>query len=111
MRELSNSSYQLKWFCVAKKNGSVHIIHNLQPLNTITVKYTASLPYVEHFAEQCADHSIYILMDLFIGFDYHSLAKESCDLTTFQTLFDTLCLTFLPMGWMDLPAIETLLKH
>ena len=50
----SNSSYQSRWFCVAKKNGSIRIIHDLQPLNAVTIKDAATLPYVEHFAEQSA---------------------------------------------------------
>ena len=102
--ELFNSLYQSKWFCVMKKNGSVHIVHDLQPLNAIIVKDTASLPY-EHFAEQCAGHSIYTLMDLFIEFDHHSLVKECHDLITFQTLFGILHLTSLPLEWTDSPAI------
>ena len=52
--ELSNSSYQSKWFCLAKKNGSVRIVHDLQPLNAVTVRDVVMLPYVEHFAEQSA---------------------------------------------------------
>ena len=103
--EPSNSSYQSRWFCVAKKKGSIHIVHDLQPLNAVTVKDTATLPYIEHFTEQCAGHSIYTMMDLFVSFDHRALAKESRDLTTFQTPFGTLCLTSLPMGWTDSPAI------
>ena len=52
--EPSNSSYQSRWFCVIKKNGSIRIIHDLQPLNAVTIKDAATLPYVEHFAEQSA---------------------------------------------------------
>jgi len=44
--ESSNSSCQSRWFCVAKKNGSIHIVHDLQPLNAITVKDAATLPYI-----------------------------------------------------------------
>ena len=50
--EPSNSSYQSKWFCVAKENGSVRIVHNLQPLNTGTIWNAATIPYIKHFAEQ-----------------------------------------------------------
>ena len=50
----SNSSYQSKWFCVAKKNRSVRIMHDLQPLNVVTIRDAATLPYVKHFAEQSA---------------------------------------------------------
>jgi hypothetical protein len=52
--EAHNSSYQSKWFCITKKNGSLHIVHDLQPLNSITIKDAASMPYVELFAEQLA---------------------------------------------------------
>ena len=51
--EPSNSSYQSKWFCV-QKNGSVRIIHDLQPLNAVMIQDAATLPYVKHFAEQSA---------------------------------------------------------
>jgi hypothetical protein len=35
--EPSQSSYQSRWFCVAKKNGKLHIVHDLQPLNKISI--------------------------------------------------------------------------
>jgi hypothetical protein len=54
VHEPSNNSYQSKWFCVAKKNGSVRIVHDLQPLNAVTIWDAATLPYVEHFAAQSA---------------------------------------------------------
>ena len=91
----SNSSYQSHWFCIAKKNGSICIVHDLQPLNAVTIKDVATLPYVEHFTEQSARCLIYTMMDLFIGYDHHALADESCDLTTFQTPLGTLRLTVL----------------
>ena len=103
--EASNSSYQSAWFCVAKKNGSIRIVHNLQPLNAVTIKDAATLPYVELFAEQSAGQAIYTMMDLFVGFDHRALAEESCDLTTFQTPMGTFRLTALPMGWTDSTAV------
>ena len=103
--EPSNSSYQSKWFCVAKKNRSVRIVHDLQPLNAVTIWDAATLPYVEHFAEQSAGQSIYTMMDFFVGFDHWALAEDSCDLTTFQTPLGTFPLTILPQGWTDLPPV------
>lgn len=103
--EASNSSYQSRWFCVAKKNGAVQIIHDLQPLNAVTVKDAATLPYVEHFAEQSAGRAIYTMMDLFVGYDHRALAEVSHDLTTFQTPLGTFCLTVLLQGWTDSPAV------
>jgi hypothetical protein len=103
--EPSNSSYQSMWFWVEKKNGKLRIVHDLQPLNSVTVKDAATLPYVELFAEQSTGRSIYTMMDLFVGFDHRALAEESRDLTTFQTPLGTLRLTVLPMGWSDSPAV------
>jgi hypothetical protein len=101
----SNSSYQSRWFCVAKKNSSVRIVHDLQPLNAVTIKDAATLPYVELFTEQSAGRSIYTMMDLFVCFDHHTLSDESHDLMTFQTPLGTFRLTVLPQGWMDSPTV------
>lgn len=87
--ETSNSSYQSQWFCVVKKGGAMHIIHNLQELNSVMVKDAATMPYVELFTEQCAECTIYSMMDLFVGFDHKVLAEESHDITTFQTPLST----------------------
>ena len=103
--EPSNSSYQSKWFCVAKKNGSVRIVYDLQLLNAVTIQDAATLPYVEHLAEQSARQSVYMMMDLFVGFDHRALAEESRDLTTFQMPLGTFCLTILPQGWTDSPPV------
>ena len=35
--EPSNLSYQSRWFTVAKKDGSLHLVHDLQPLNAVTI--------------------------------------------------------------------------
>ena len=101
--ESSNSSYQLKWFCVVKKLGSVRVIHDLQPLNVVTIQDAGTLPYVEHFSEQSAGQSIYTMLDLFVGFDHRALVEESHDLMTFQTPLGTFCLTVLPQGCTDSP--------
>lgn len=89
----------------SQKNSSVCIVHDLQQLNSVTVKDAATMPYVEYFAEQCAGHSIYSMMDLFIGFDHHALAEESRNITTFHTPLGTFGLTVLPQGWTDSSAI------
>ena len=35
--EPSNALYHSHWFCVLKKNGSLRLMHNLQPLNAVTI--------------------------------------------------------------------------
>ena len=36
--ERSQASYRSKWFCVLKKNGKLRIVHDLQPLNQVTIR-------------------------------------------------------------------------
>src|SRR6267154_5870996 len=45
------------------------------------------------------------MMDLFVGFDHCTLTQDSHNLTTFQTPLGTFCLTVLPQGWTDSPAV------
>jgi hypothetical protein len=33
----SQSAYRSRWFCVLKKNGKLCIVHDLQPLNKISI--------------------------------------------------------------------------
>ncbi|KDQ51826.1 hypothetical protein JAAARDRAFT_139793, partial [Jaapia argillacea MUCL 33604] len=76
--EPSSSSYCSKLFCILKKDGtSLRLVHNLQPLNQITIKDASVPPLVEHMAEFFRGRGCYRLLDLFITFDQHSLAVES----------------------------------
>ena len=88
-----------------KKNGSFRIVHDLQPLNAVTVKDAGMPPNVEPYAENAAGRAIYTLGDLFTGFDHASVAEESRDLFTFQTPLGPHRLTCLPMGWTNSVAI------
>ncbi|KAF8629695.1 hypothetical protein AX17_005585, partial [Amanita inopinata Kibby_2008] len=45
--KLSYSSYRHQWFTVAKKDGNVQIIHNLMPLNAVTVRDSQEPPLVQ----------------------------------------------------------------
>jgi hypothetical protein len=45
------------------------------------------------------------MFELYVGYDERPLAESSQDLTTFQTLFGTLRLVTLPMGWTNLVLI------
>jgi len=95
----SYSSYRHQWFTVAKKNRSLCIVHNLTPLNAITVHDSQEPLLIYLYAEQCSVRSIYSGLDLFIGYDYCTLAEESRDYTTFDTPLGTIRLTVLPQGW------------
>ncbi|KXN92750.1 hypothetical protein AN958_02677 [Leucoagaricus sp. SymC.cos] len=63
--EPSYSLYQHQWFTVAKKDGNIWIMHNLTPLNTVTIRDSQEPPLVYLYAEQCSARSIYSGLDLF----------------------------------------------
>jgi hypothetical protein len=104
--EQSNSSYRSRWFTVLRKGGGkLRIVHDLQPLNTVTIRDSGIPPYTEQLAGNCSGCASYGLLDLFVGYDERTLAIESQDLTTFQTPLGTLCLTCVPMEWSNLVPI------
>ena len=49
--EQSQSSYCSQWFVVLKKNGKLHIVHDLQPLNQVTIRDAGMLPVIDDFVE------------------------------------------------------------
>ncbi len=85
----SDASYHSLWFCVKKKNRSLRIIHDLQPLNAITIQNSGIPPLADQLIESMAGCSCYTMLDLFIGYDHHTLDIASCDLTTFQSPIGT----------------------
>jgi hypothetical protein len=95
----SSSSYWSRWFCILKKDKKVlRIVHDLQPLNTVTVKDSGVPLMIEQYAESFGGRGRYGMFDLFVGYDQCALAEESRDLTTFQTPLGTYKLTSIPMG-------------
>jgi hypothetical protein len=104
--EPSSSSYRSRWFCVVKKDGkSLRIVHDLQPLNAVTIKDAGLPPIADHFIEGFAGRACYSLFDLFVGYDHRDLDEHSRDLTTVQTPIGPLRLRKLPMGWTNSVAI------
>ena len=69
------------------------------PLNAITVCDSQEPPLVYLYTEQCSVRSIYSGLDLFVGYDHHTLVEESRDYTTFDTPLGTMYLTVFPQGW------------
>jgi hypothetical protein len=105
--EPSNSSYRSRWFCVLKKDGkSLRLVHDLQPLNRVTIKDSGLPPMVEQYAESFGGRGCYGIFDLLVGFDQRSLSPSSRDLTTFQTPVGTLRLTSIPMGYTNSMQIQ-----
>jgi hypothetical protein len=84
MYEPLMATYRSCWFCIVKKDGkSLHLVHDLQPLNAVTICDASLLPFVEHLAESFAGYAVYSMMDLYLGYDQRPLHKELHDLTTF----------------------------
>ena len=104
--EPSNSSYRSRWFWVLKKDGkSLRLVHDLQPLNAVTIRDPALPPFAEQLGEQFAGQAVYTVFDLFVAFDQRQLHPRSRDLTTFQTPLGTFRLTSLPMGYTNSPQV------
>ena len=104
--EPSNSSYRSRWFCVVKKDGqSLRLVHDLRPLNEVTIRDVAALPLIEDIVERAAGKACYTGLDLLVAFDQRELHQDSRDLTTFQTPFGAHRLTAMPMGYTNSVAI------
>lgn len=80
----SNTAYQTGWLAVAKKNGSVRMVHNMKPLNAVTVRDAGVPPFVDHYAEQCAGRSIYTVLDILGGYNHHIVDERDRDYSTFM---------------------------
>ena len=88
-----------------KKNGSLCLVHDLQPLNAITVRNSGVPPLTDQLIKGMAGRSCYSMLDLFVGYDHRTLNVTLRDLTTIQSPISTLQLTCLPQGWTNVVAI------
>ncbi|SJL10265.1 uncharacterized protein ARMOST_13649 [Armillaria ostoyae] len=71
----SSSSYRSKWFTVFKKDGqSLRIVHDLQPLNAVTIWNSGVPPFIEQLAETFGGRACYGVFDLFVAFDQRLIA-------------------------------------
>lgn len=102
--EQSSSSYRSRWFVVMKKNGKLRIVHDLQPLNKVTVRDAGTLPIIDDFVDGFAGRQCYTVFDLFWGFDARKIDPISRPLTAFMTPLGMLQITSLPTGYTNSPA-------
>ena len=102
--EHCQSAYRSKWFCVLKKSGKLRIVHDLQALNSVTIRDAGGPPILDDFVEPFAGHQCYTVFDLFWGFDARKVHPDSRDLTAFATPLGLLRLTSMPMGYTNSPA-------
>jgi hypothetical protein len=100
--EPSNALYQLRWFCVIKKDGkNLCLVHSLKLLNEVMIAHLGLPPVTEELAMHFAERACNGILSLYVGYDERLLAETSQDLTTFQTLFGVLQLMTLLMGWTN----------
>ncbi len=102
--EQSQSSYRSRWFVVPKKNGKLRIVHDLQPLNKVTIRDAGMVPIIDDFVEGFAGRQCYTVFDLFWGFDARKIHPKSRGLTAFMTPLGLLQITSLPTGFTNSPA-------
>ena len=102
--ERSQSSYRSKWFCVLKKNGNLRIVHDLQPLNAVSIRETGLPPVLDDFVEPFAGRKCYTVFDLFWGFDARKVHASSRPMTAFLTPLGLLQITSIPTGYTNSPA-------
>ena len=99
--EPAQSSYQSQWFCVVKKNGKLRLVHDLQPLNAVSLKEAGMPPILDDFVEPFAGRQCSTAFDLFWGFDARQIHPDSRDLTAFQSSSGQLRLTSLPIEYTN----------
>ena len=103
--ERSQSSYCSRWFGVQKKNGSLRVVHDLQPLNAVTIRDTGVPPILEEFVEGFTKRACYTIADIFVGYDNRTLHEAYRELTAFQsTDHGLLQLCVLPQGFSNAVA-------
>ncbi len=84
---------------------SLRVVHDLQPLNAVTVRDATLPPCVDNMIESFAGCAVYGLFNLKSGYDSHILATILQDLTSFYMEgMGLLRLTRLPQGHTNLVA-------
>lgn len=102
--ERSQSAYRSGFFAVEKKDGRIRLVHDLQRLNSITIRDAGVPPLMDSLTEDLAGCHIYTGLDAFSGYDQVGIDVKSRDLTTFQSPLGTLRLRRLPQGWTNAVA-------
>ena len=75
----------------------LQLVHDLQPLNAVTI-WDSSVPsFIEHLAESFSRYAVYGMMDIFAGYDQCPLHVDFQDMTTFNSPLGPHHLTTLPM--------------
>ena len=87
-----------------KKSGKLRIVHDLQPLNKVSIREAGLPPNLDNFVEPFAGRQCYTVLDLYWGFDARKVHPKSRDLTAFLTPLGLLRITSLPTGFTNSPS-------
>ena len=99
--EPSSGSYAAPWFVVAKKDGGIRFIQDLQLLNKVTIRDSGVVPNMADLTERASGFKIYSGVDCHSFYDQFVLDKESRDLTAIRTPLGLMRMTGLPQGWTN----------
>jgi hypothetical protein len=83
--EQSTSSYTSPVFCVLKSNGKLRVVHDLQPLDKVTVKDAGIPPAMEDFVKSFSGQACYGLGKILGGYNERALDPILRLITTFDT--------------------------
>jgi hypothetical protein len=80
------------WGCLAlfvkKKNQSLSLCVDYQPLNAITVKNKYPLPYIDILFDQLASANVFFKVDLRSGYHQIKIHSEDVSKTVFSTMYE-----------------------
>ncbi|KAL2643033.1 hypothetical protein R1flu_010620 [Riccia fluitans] len=96
--EPSFAPYSSRWFTEPKKNDSLRFIHDMQPVNAVTIRNARVGPIVDEYVEAFVGRAIYSMGDLYSGYDQFQLPEGSRDVTTMKTLLGLVRMCTLPQG-------------
>ena len=65
-------------------NSSLSLVHNLQPLNAMIIHNSGIPPLTDQIIESMARRVCYAMLNLFIGYNHHTLNIALHNLTMVQ---------------------------
>ena len=100
--KLFNLFYQLKQFCIIKKDRkSLNIVYSLELLNRVIIVHSELFPAMKELAMYFVEKAYNKILDFYMEYNKQMLVECLQDLTMFQTPFETLTLVILPMYWTN----------
>ena len=89
---------------ISKKNGSIHICIDFLDVNKACPKDDFPLPNIDTIVDLTVDHSIFSLMDGFLGYNQIRIAPEDQEKIAFTCAWGTFCWNMIPFGMKNAGA-------